>query len=245
MNRLSNLLLHAQGSYHPVVEIDPASDKILQLDFTAANTALTDDMIAFTKHFSWYIDQKLKEGNYKYGIGGYAEDRILYKRSNLFTSAGSKVSPVELDPIATGLTGARTIHLGIDIWGPAGTKVYAPLGGVVHSFAFNNNFSDYGATIILQHQLDAVAFHTLYGHVSLKDLASLQEGKYINRGELIAHFGEPNENGDWPPHLHFQIIEDMHEMKGDYPGVCSKSDKEKYLSNCPDADLILNMMRYV
>lgn len=240
MNRLSNILLHAKSSYHPVVEFDPASDKLLKLDFTAANTELTDDMIAYTKHFSWYVDQKIKEGNYKFGIGGYGEDRILYKRSNLFTSAASKVSPLGGDA-----EGARTIHLGIDIWAPAGTKVYAPLGGVVHSFAFNNNFSDYGATIILQHQLDGIAFHTLYGHVSLKDLAPLQEGKYISRGELLAHFGESNENGDWPPHLHFQIIDDMHEMKGDYPGVCSKADKEKYLNNCPDADLILNMIQYV
>lgn len=240
MNRLSNLLLHAQGSYHPVVEFDPAADKLLLLNFTAANPELTDDMIAYTKHFSWYIDQKLKEGNYKYGIGGYGEDRILYKRSNLFTSAAPNISQLE-----SNLNVLRTIHLGIDIWAPTGTKVYAPLGGVVHSFAFNNNFSDYGATIILQHQLDGIAFHTLYGHVSLKDLAPLQEGKYISRGELLAHFGDPNENGDWPPHLHFQIIEDMHEMKGDYPGVCSKADKEKYLNNCPDADLILQMIQYV
>jgi len=92
--------------------------------------------------------------------------------------------------------------------------------------------------------LDGIAFHTLYGHVSLKDLAPLQEGKYISRGELLAHFGEPHENGDWPPHLHFQIIEDMELKKGDYPGVCSKPELEKYLNNCPDPDLVLDMMRY-
>ena len=116
MNRLSNLLLHAQGSYHPVVEFDPAADKLLLLNFTAANPELTDDMIAYTKHFSWYVDQKLKEGNYKYGIGGYGEDRILYKRSSLFTSAASNISQLE-----SNLNVLRTIHLGIDIWAPAGT----------------------------------------------------------------------------------------------------------------------------
>ncbi|RYZ44700.1 MAG: peptidase M23, partial [Chitinophagaceae bacterium] len=46
----------------------------------------------------------------------------------------------------------------------------------------------------------------------------------------------------WPPHLHFQIIKDMHGWKGDYPGVCRFSEKEAYLQNCPDADLILQMM---
>jgi peptidoglycan LD-endopeptidase LytH len=224
--RLENVLEKNRQQFHAVVEFDAAKDKLLQLDFTAANTALTDDLIAHTKHFTWYIEQKLQ--GYKYGIGGYNEDRILYRRSKHF--AGET---------------PRTIHLGIDIWAAAGTKVYVPIGGVVHSFAFNNNYGDYGATIILQHQLDTVVFHTLYGHLSLKDLTGLQEGKYISRGELFGHFGEPSENGDWPPHLHFQIIEDMRINKGDYPGGCTVNEREKYLLNCPDADLILNMMKNI
>lgn len=223
MNRLANILLHYQNTFHPVVDFNPSTDKLLRLDFSAANTELTEDVISYTKHFCWYMDKKLE--GYKYGAGGYNEDRILYKRSNHFAGA----TP-------------RSIHLGIDIWAAAGTKVYAPIGGVVHSFAFNNNFGDYGATIILQHQLDSLSFHTLYGHLSLKDIAPLQEGKYISRGEVIGHFGGPSENGDWPPHLHFQIVEDMELKEGDYPGVCSINEREKYLRNCPNADLILNMM---
>ena len=64
------------------------------------------------------------------------------------------------------------------------------------------------------------------------------------RGEEIAHFGTPAENGNWPPHLHFQIIHDIEMKKGDYPGVCSYGEKDKYLQNCPDPDLVLNMMQY-
>lgn len=224
--RLHNLLLHYRHTLHPVLAFNPDTDKLLPLDFTAANTELNEDIITYTKHFAWHINQKLE--GYRYGIGGYNEDRILYKRSKHFDGK---------EP--------RTIHLGIDIWAAAGTKVYAPLGGVVHSVAFNNNFGDYGATIILQHQIDGITFHTLYGHVSVKDLAALQPGKFISRGELMAHFGEPSENGDWPPHLHFQIIEDMECKEGDYPGVCSVSERERYLTNCPDADLVLNMNRYI
>ena len=116
---------------------------------------------------------------------------------------------------------------------------------MVHSFAFNDGFGDYGATIIIQHQLDTVVFHTLYGHVSLVDLAQLQAGKYISRGEPIAHFGEPSENGWWPPHLHFQVIGDMELKEGDYPGVCTLAERERYIRNCPDPDLVLNMMKFV
>jgi len=238
---LENVLQKNQSSFRTVVDFNFGTEKLLRMDFTGANKELTPELIANTEVFSNYMDQKLFSANALYGIGGYGEDRILYKRSDHFKSRGSKVSPFGE---ASEEAASRSIHLGIDIWGKAGTKVFVPIGGTVHSFAYNDNFGDYGATIILQHQLETIVFHTLYGHLSLADIANMQEGKYISRGELLAHFGEASENGNWPPHLHFQIIQDMRLNKGDYPGVCSISEKEKYLHNCPDPDLMLNMMKY-
>ena len=228
MQELRTILHKHQNEFNKVVDFNPTKDKLCKLDFTAANTSLSESELADTEKFNKYIVNKLKDSDSKYGIGGYAENRTVYRRIGLFEG----VEP-------------RSVHLGIDIWGPAGTKVYAPLGGTVHSYAFNNNYGDYGATVILQHQLDTKVFHTLYGHLSLDDLMHLKEGKYISRGELVGHFGEPKENGEWPPHLHFQLIEDMRIKKGDYPGVSTIADKEKYLANCPDADLVLNMMKYI
>jgi len=46
--------------------------------------------------------------------------------------------------------------------------------------------------------------------------------------------GKPDENGGWPPHLHFQLIRDMQGFVGDYPGVCAKQDLTFYANNCPD-----------
>ena len=146
--------------------------------------------------------------------------------------------------VGMGLPEPRRLHLGVDIWGPAETPVYAPLEGTVHSYAFNEAYGDYGATLILQHDINGFLFHTLYGHLSLASIQQKQEGQLIAKGEWIAAFGEPAENGHWPPHLHFQIIVDMQGMKGDYPGVCRFSEKEKYLTNCPDADSILGMMKF-
>lgn len=237
---LENVLKKNQANFRRVVDFNAATDKLLQLNFTTENKELTTEMIADTATFSQYINNKLSAANARYGIGGYNEDRILYKRSSHFESVGSKVVTVGEDLAVA----SRSIHLGIDIWAAAGTKVFVPIGGTVHSFANNDHYSDYGATIILQHQLETVVFHTLYGHLSMADLVNMQEGKYISRGELLGHFGEPNENGNWPPHLHFQIIDDMRIKKGDYPGVCTIDESEKYLHNCPDADLILNMMQY-
>jgi murein DD-endopeptidase MepM/ murein hydrolase activator NlpD len=225
---LENILVKNRPDFHPVVDFDPGTEKLFHFDFTSANTELKAFDIGDTNSFSQYINDKLQSTGSKYGIGGYNEDRVLYRRSELFNGSEN-----------------RTIHLGIDIWGAAGTPIYTALGGVVHSFAFNDNFGDYGATIILLHQLGTITFHTLYGHLSLDDIAQLSEGSYIARGQIVGHFGKPEENGNWPAHLHFQVIRDMRIMKGDYPGVCTLSERKKYLANCPDPDLILDLMKYI
>ncbi len=262
-NILSERLKAHSHTYHKVVDFNHTKEKIIHLDFTDNNIEHDKLDYSDTKILSAYVEDKLKTAKAKFGIGGYNEDRILYKRSNLFGELSKspnirKTMTTNVDhknqssqhssysPPPGEIEGAsRSIHLGIDIWGAEGTKVYAPLGGLVHSFAYNNNFGDYGATLILMHQLDTVTFYTLYGHLSLDDIAHVTEFKYIVRGQVIGHFGNVAENGDWPPHLHFQIIKDMRLNKGDYPGVCSITEREKYLLNCPDADLILNMMQYV
>ena len=222
-NELIFNLQKYKPTYHPVIKINSETDKIIPFNLTATNAEITSELVSDTTKFSRWVNEKLKSEKAAFGIGGYKENRTLYSRSNLFTGKQ-----------------ARTLHLGVDIWGAAGTPVHAPIGGMVHSFAYNNNFGDYGATIILQHNLDTTAFYTLYGHLALSDLTEMRVGKFVTRGEVFAHFGEPEENGNWPPHLHFQIIEDMGLSVGDYPGVCTLNDAEKYLKNCPDGNLMLN-----
>lgn len=229
-NILQERLKAHSHTFHKVVDFNAAKEKLFHFDFTTYNSELAEIDLAKTETFSTYVEGKLKKAKAKFGIGGYNELRDLYKRSNVF-DASSGIEP-------------RRLHLGIDIWGEEGTKVYAPLGGMVHSYGYNNSFGDYGATLVLLHQLDTITFYTLYGHLSLDDIARVTEFQYVIRGQVIGHFGKPEENGNWPPHLHFQIIKDMEEYEGNYPGVCKASEKEKYLSNCPDPDLILNMMQY-
>lgn len=236
---LENVLLKNQSQFHPVVNFDIATEKIASINLSKSNTELTDEIFSNTKSFSNYVQEIKNSAGAKFLIGGYNEFRVIYKRSLLFEEEKKYgiLKPETQEP--------RRVHLGIDIWGDAKTTVFVPIGGMIHSFGFHNNFGDYGATIILEHQLDTIVFYTLYGHLSLDDLSGIHEGKYFSRGELLAHFGPPEENGNWPPHLHFQVISFMELKEGDYPGVCAVKEKEKYLANCPDPDLILNMMKYV
>jgi murein DD-endopeptidase MepM/ murein hydrolase activator NlpD len=265
---LSDVLKRHQPGFHPVVPFDPARDRLCPLDFTENNTQLLPEDIADTGRFAVYINRKLEEHGARYGFGGYGEHRTLYARSKHFDqpirvsevtrpseaagseakspgqATGSEAARIPGTP-GSGEAEPRRLHLGIDIWGPAGTRVMSPLNGIVHSFAFNNNDSDYGTTIILSHNLEGLSFHTLYGHLSLNSIKNLSEGRNIRKGEVIGEFGMRFENGNWPSHLHFQIICDMQGWKGDYPGVCKFSERQQWLDNCPDPDLILQLGQYI
>ncbi len=205
------------------VDFDVKNDRLLPLDFTASNTELTDEVLKDTNRFSDWVNEKLLKNDARYGIGGYNEHRTIYSRSAHFDT--------EEEP--------RRLHLGVDIWGMAGTPVYNFYDATVHSFANNNNFGDYGATIILTYNIAGYKFNALYGHLNLASLSNLSEGMPIKAGARFAEFGNKDENGCWPPHLHFQLIEDMHGLEGDYPGVCKFSEHKKYLTNCPDPEFIL------
>jgi len=211
------------ASIKKVVNFDANKDILLPLDFTSANAELTSEILNNTDLFSEWVDKKLINNKARYGIGGYNEHRTIYTRSAHFDTGEEP----------------RCLHLGVDIWAPADTPIFTFHDASVHSFANNNNYGDYGATIILSYDLDGFKFHTLYGHLSLASLKGLEEGKFIPAGKPFATLGAKEENGNWPPHLHFQIIMDMEGFQGDYPGVCKFSEREPYLNNCPDPNLIL------
>src|SRR5688500_13167412 len=144
VHQLTEKLKNYTGGFAAVVPYEKG-DRLLLMDFTAANTALTDETLGDTGLFSKYVEEQLAKANAKYGIGGYNEHRTIYSRSTVFDTETEE---------------PRRLHLGTDIWGAAETPVYAPLPGTVHSVGFNDAFGDYGATLILQHNLDGAIFHT-------------------------------------------------------------------------------------
>ena len=211
------------GTIGKVVDFDATADSLYQLDFTANNTGLEADTVADSSKFSIWINERLRANNCRYGIGGYMEHRTIYARSKHFDTEGEP----------------RRLHLGVDIWGAAGIPVYTPFDGVVHSFQDNSTFGDYGPTIILQHNLDGLILYSLYGHLSRKSLEGLSVDFPVKANQQIAALGHMEENGSWPPHLHFQLMFDMEGKQGDYPGVCGVSEKGRYIKNIPDPNLLL------
>lgn len=172
-----HVLKKNQSSFSTVVPFNAAKDKLVLMDFTSTNSTLITEIFDDTDRFSDYVEDVLENAGATYGIGGYGELRTVYSRSKLFDSGDEFEEP-------------RRLHLGIDIWGKAATPVFAPFGGMIHSFAFNDHYGDYGATLIVLHQLDGFSFYTLYGHLALSDIERATEGQYINRGQQIAQFGK-------------------------------------------------------
>lgn len=169
-----------------------------------------------------YVTYVLHREKGKVAYGGYLEKRGLYGNSDRFLGS---------EP--------RNIHLGTDFWCAAGTKVLAPLDGIIHSFANNTDFGNYGPTIVLTHEFEGNRFYSLFGHLSLDSLEGLYVGKTIHSGDTLAALGTPEVNIGYAPHLHFQLILNIGDYQGDYPGVCTKRDLRYFSANCPDPNLLL------
>lgn len=208
--------------------ISPEIDysEYVALNLLVTNTELQNHILETAQDYEVFIQNQLDINDGKIMFGGYIETRNLYKRSTVFKN---------LD------TEERNIHIGLDLWINEQAPIYAALDGKIHSFQNNMALGDYGPTIILEHQIDDLKFHTLYGHLSEASLEDIKVGDSIQKGTQIATLGLPPINGDYAPHLHFQIIIDMEGKFGDYPGVCNETKLPFYKENCPDPNWLLKI----
>jgi murein DD-endopeptidase MepM/ murein hydrolase activator NlpD len=147
-------------------------------------------------------------------VGGYLENRQGMYTSELFNDG-------------------RFVHLGVDIWAPAGTPVYVPHNGKIYSFRDNRNDLDYGPTIVTEHVHDGQTLYILFGHLSRTSLLPLFVGKPIEAGQILATLGESSENVGWIPHVHVQISYECPQV-ADMPGVCAPQHVDHFARVYPD-----------
>ncbi len=223
------LTFHADEFASPL-DFDLRAGPITILDLSVSSPLLSSDPEQNTEpRLTPRIDSTIAESGAKVGVGRYDEARYFYTTPAFAT--GDKITAEY-----------RTIHLGIDLFAPPGTAVYAPLEGTVHAIADNNAPQDYGPVIILEHKSpEHPTFYTLYGHLGHESLNGISLGQRITKGERLATIGSSDANGGWTPHLHFQVITDLMEMDTDFPGVARPSQRRVWLSLCPDPNLILGI----
>lgn len=214
--------------FFPLV-LDKDQIKAVKIDLSAGSLLVKNpEVLSSLKNFNEVIFGEIEKAGADVGIGEYAEARLCYT-SPLFCSRDERPGA------------GRNIHLGIDLFIKEGTPVRVPFEGKVHSFRDNNNYQDYGPTVILEHEFDEgeVHFFSLFGHLSRDSLVNLKPGQKIEKGELLGKVGASYENGGWPPHLHFQVMVDILGYKGDFPGVARASEREIWFSLVPDPRAVL------
>jgi 4-aminobutyrate aminotransferase-like enzyme len=160
------------------------------------------------------------------GIGRYAEDRGIYDRPG--EARDDK---------------ARKIHHAIDIFLAAGTDVLCPFPATIEDFGYDAEHHGFGGIVILRHETDdGTPFWTFYGHLAPAGLANLQRGQRVAPGAVIGRLAAEAENGDWPPHLHFQLMAHLMGWKAVEVNGLSRADQwELWREICPDPNIILGI----
>ena len=175
--------------------------------------------------FQFKIDQLQKINPTKIIAGGYLEPRPIYTSS-------------EYDTLGNNGRKSRTIHLGIDYWLSAKTPVHALFDGEVVIAVNDAGNKEYGGLVVLKHRTPTFEFYTLYGHLTVESATQYKIGDCIKKGKKIAELGNFPENGNWAPHLHFQILLSLFDYTKDYPGVAYFDQIEVWKSICPNPNLL-------
>ena len=178
--------------------------------------------------FQFKIDKLQKDHSNKILAGGYLEPRPLYTSD-------------EYDKIGNSGRESRTVHLGIDFWLPALTPVHAIFDGELIFAVNDEGDKEYGGLIVMKHQSEDIDFYTLYGHLSVASVTDKVVGQRIKKGACIGHLGNFPENGNWAPHLHFQIMHSLLGHTTDFPGVAYFSQIDIWKGICPDPNLLFKL----
>ncbi len=215
-----------RGQFAPVLNRPLRGAQVV--DLSATGSAIPRDPLQFEiNDLTKTVSDTVEAGNI--GIGRYAEPRLIY------TSAEFRTGKHPASP-------RRTVHLGVDLFCPAGTAIHAPWDGIIHAVGVRSAALDYGGVVVIEHKTPSrETFYTLYGHLAHAGVQRLIPGQRISFGEIIAYLGTPAENGGWTPHLHFQLGLSTLGRGADWPGVCDPDEVDAWTALFPNPAALLNL----
>jgi 4-aminobutyrate aminotransferase-like enzyme/Ser/Thr protein kinase RdoA (MazF antagonist)/murein DD-endopeptidase MepM/ murein hydrolase activator NlpD len=215
----------ARGTFSPVMGMDLATLPAGSL--AIASSLVPRDPSAMTENEARTLGAAAGVG--PEWVGSYGEPRAVYTAPAFRRGTHA-------------IADRRSVHLGVDVFLPAGSPVHAPYDGVVEAVAYREARLDYGGMVVLRHETPAGdPFWTLYGHLSRHSAGLLRGGQSVAQGARFAELGEMEENGGWDPHLHFQLAMLTAGMEGDWPGVADPDELELWRAVCPNPAALLNL----
>lgn len=213
-------------SFAPVMDLRPEEATVL--DLSVGSPLLTGRDTDDTPTFTRRVFDAMSGAGATAGIGRYDEPRGFYLTEAFAGRPGEQPE-------------RRTVHMGIDVFVEPGAAVQAFMDATVRSVRDNAGRLDYGPTVILEHEGPDGPFWSLYGHLERASVAGLSAGDRLEAGRPFARVGPPPENGDWPPHLHFQLVTDLMDTEGDFPGVALPRERRVWRALSPDPNLVLKL----
>lgn len=149
---------------------------------------------------SYGLDESLPDldtfpvGGNRYDIGW--DQKLQDKLNKGDTSFDSPTHNTDFSKVPTyaGAGGHLKGHRGVDIFGPKGTPILAPVSGKV---VYNNSN---GNTIIIEDP--ETGFSHWLGHL---DSRTVENGKFVLSGEQVGTLGDSGNAQGTTPHLHYNI----------------------------------------
>ena len=229
-SKVTRWLFDNQTSFKPIIDTNLRSEPLLILDTSVSNPNIPEPGMPFdTNSANQFIFNQLESRKTRVAVGKYDEYRLLYNSDDFVDFTGHQ----------------RRLHLGIDLYQVAGSSVYAPMAAEIYSIANHTDEYDYGGTLILRHPIlvdgESLEFFSLFGHMDPASIAHHRTGDQINAGQKLAEMGQTQENGNWPPHLHYQLMTDMLDETNTFFGVGSHRYRDIWLGLCPDPNLVLGI----
>jgi len=210
-------LLESRENIAPLFPLEILGTPPIRFDLSRHNPALRPFSLGRLKS---YIIDAFDTTTFQWGYGGLGEGRDVDIPKAMLNDSHME----------------EGVHLGIDLWLPSHTPIFAPMAGTI---TLVHSDSQSGVTIITEHRIADTMFHILLRRISRKSIDAYNEGMKVRYGDQIGTVGGEDENPVLPPHIHLQIIADLQNKKGDFPGVAKLSDKEKYLALCPNPEPLL------
>ena len=225
-DRVLSYLEEARGSFAQIFDFDLNSVPMGSLSVENSSWPRNPFSLPLEEALEVGSDIIAKDG---FWMGYYNEPRLIYTEP-AFRNGPWKASD------------RRTVHLGIDIFGPADLEIRAPIKGKVVVAENRTQHLDYGGVIILEHETPrGDLFYTLYGHLDPKFLKQLKVGDLIQSGTIFCTLGSNQKNGGWAPHLHFQLALMTDGIEKDWPGVGSPDEMYLWNALCPNPAVLLNL----
>lgn len=120
------------------------------------------------------------------------------------------------------------LHLGVDVFAPSGSAVYAPLAGEVVKVLDDE-------ILVRYTPIEGVTFFTRVARVQAAE--GIAAGASVAAGQTLAHTVPAGSESFLPTHAHIQLACAQIDT---LPGLVPASDRAVWESLCPDANLLLN-----